>query len=208
MKYRAIVIGASAGGMHVVSRILAHLPADFKLPVIIVQHLHKTQDGYLIEFYNSNTILPVREAEDKLDIQPSHIYIAPPDYHLLIEQDETLSLSRDEKVNYSRPSIDVLFESAADVYGSELIGVILTGANNDGSHGLKCIMEHGGLTLVQDPETAQFPEMPRSAREYVTVDHVLDVDALGKFLMTVGTALPIVTVEKQAQAGGKGNGKA
>lgn len=206
MSYQAVVMGASAGGMRAINKILTYLSFDFKLPVIIVQHLHKTQDGYMIEFYNNNTALPVQEAEDKADILPANIYIAPPDYHLLVEQDETLSLSMEEKVNFSRPSIDVLFESAVDVYGSELIGVLLTGANNDGAHGLKCIMEHGGLTLVQDPDTAEFQEMPRSALEYVTAAHVLGVDGLGKFLMSMATEVAAGTDKKTI--GGRSNAKA
>lgn len=182
MEYRAIVIGASAGGIQAVAEILAGLPASFSLSVIIVLHLHKRQDDYLIQFYNDLTPLLVEEAAEKEKIVPGHIYVAPPDYHLLIERDETFSLSVDAKVNYSRPSIDVLFESAADVYGAGLAGVILSGANNDGAYGLKQIKEHGGLTLVQEPKTAGFPEMPRSAMACTEVDHVLATDDLGRFL--------------------------
>jgi two-component system chemotaxis response regulator CheB len=185
MEYRAIVIGASAGGIQAVAEILVRLPAYFSLSVIIVLHLHKRQDDYLVQFYNNRIPLQVEEAAEKEKIVPGHIYIAPPDYHLLIERDETFSLSVDEKVNYSRPSIDVLFESAADVYGAEVAGVILTGANNDGAYGLKQIKEHGGLTLVQEPKTAGFPEMPRNAMACTEVDHVFTIDEMGNFLATL-----------------------
>ncbi|MCI5223748.1 MAG: chemotaxis protein CheB [Candidatus Electrothrix sp. AR4] len=190
MGYRAIVIGASAGGIEAVTEILASLPARFTLPLVIVQHLHKEQDDYLIQFYNSRTQLEVEEAKEKEKIVPGRVYIAPPDYHLLIEQDETFSLSMDEKVNYSRPSIDVLFESAADVYSGELTGVLLTGANNDGAQGLRRIKKNGGLTLVQDPETAKFPEMPRSAMACTEIDHILTIHELGIFLTALQTDLP------------------
>ncbi|MGB5686108.1 MAG: chemotaxis protein CheB, partial [Candidatus Electrothrix sp.] len=124
MRYRAIVVGASAGGVEAFVHIFSKLPPLFSLPIIFVQHLHKDQDSTLARFYNDRTLLKVEEAEEKEQIQAGYIYIAPPDYHLLIERDETFSLSVDEKVNYSRPSIDVLFDSAADVYGADLIGVL------------------------------------------------------------------------------------
>ncbi|RWX45812.1 two-component system, chemotaxis family, response regulator CheB [Candidatus Electrothrix aarhusensis] len=185
MKYRAIVVGASAGGVEAFVHIFSKLPALFSLPIIFVQHLHKDQENTLAQFYNDRALLKVEEAEEKERILPGHIYIAPPDYHLLIERDETFSLSVDEKVNYSRPSIDVLFESAAEVYGAELVGVLLTGANHDGSCGLQKIKEHGGLTLVEDPTTAKFPEMPRSALACTDVDYILPLEELGEFLLTL-----------------------
>jgi len=186
MRCRAIVIGTSAGGIDAFVHILSALPAQFFLPIILVQHLHKDQLSTLARFYNESTLLKVEEAEEKVKIMPGHIYVAPPDYHLLIERDETFSLSVDEKVNYSRPSIDVLFESAADVYGTDLVGVLMTGANHDGSRGLQRIKEHGGLTLVEDPTTAKFPEMPRSALGCTDVDYVLPLGALADFLSTLG----------------------
>lgn len=191
MKYRAIVIGSSAGGIEAFVRILAYLPAQFGVPIINVQHIHKEQDGTLVRFYNDRSLLKVEEAEEKVRIMPGHIYVAPPDYHLLIERDETFSLSADEKVNYSRPSIDVLFESAADVYGAELVGVLMTGANHDGARGLNRIKEHGGLTLVEDPATAKFPEMPRSALACTDVDYILPLDQLRDFLVTLAAGRPL-----------------
>jgi two-component system chemotaxis response regulator CheB len=185
MRYRAIVIGTSAGGIEASIQVLGKLPPQFALPVILVQHLHKDQDRSLIQFYNDRVPLKVEEAEEKESIQPGRIYVAPPDYHLLIERDETFSLSVDEKVNYSRPSIDVLFESAADTYGAALIGVLMTGANHDGALGLQRIKGYGGLTLVEDPATAKFSEMPRSALACTEVDHVLPLEGLGSLLVSL-----------------------
>lgn len=151
MKYEAIVIGVSAGGLSALNRILPDLPSDFTLAVIIVQHMHTTGDNFLSSYLNDKCNLNVKEVDDKESILKNTIYIAPPNYHLLVEADRTFSLSIDEPVNYARPSIDVLFETAADVYTTNLIGVILTGANTDGSHGLKRIKASGGLSVVQDP---------------------------------------------------------
>lgn len=186
IKYRAIVIGTSAGGIEASVQILGKLPVTFALPIILVQHLHKDQDVVaLVQLYNDRIPVQVEEAEEKVKIQPGRIYLAPPDYHLLVERDETFSLSVDEKVNYSRPSIDVLFESAADVYGPSLIGVLMTGANHDGALGLQRIKQYGGVTLVEDPATAKFPEMPRSALACTEIDYVLPLDALGEVLFTL-----------------------
>ncbi|XCN75322.1 MAG: chemotaxis protein CheB [Candidatus Electrothrix aestuarii] len=191
MKYKAIVIGTSAGGIEAVVHILSELPAHFPLPIILVQHLHKNQDGSLIRFYNERLLLKVVEAEEKNRLQSGYVYLAPPDYHLLLERDETFSLSVDEKVNYSRPSIDVLFESAADVYGPGLVGIIMTGANHDGALGLQRIKALGGLTLVEDPATAKFSEMPRSALAACSeVDYTLSQGDLGKFLLTFVEGCP------------------
>jgi len=185
MKRRAVAVGCSAGGMQAVAALLAQLGPDFRLPLIIVQHLHREQGDYLYRHYASCTRLIVREAEEREKILPGHVYVAPPDYHLLIERDETFSLSVEEKVNFCRPSIDVLFESAADVYGPALAGVVLTGANSDGALGLKRIKDCGGLALVQQPETAQFPEMPRCALRCAPADQALPVEELGRLLNTL-----------------------
>ncbi|MBN1876767.1 MAG: chemotaxis protein CheB, partial [Anaerolineae bacterium] len=138
-EYQAIVIGVSAGGTTALKQLLPVFPRTYPLPLIIVQHLHPQQDKTLIELYNNLSALTVKEADEKEPIRPGYAYFAPPNYHLLIEDDKTFSLSIDEKVNYARPAIDVLFESAVDVYGPHLIGVILTGANNDGAAGLRRI---------------------------------------------------------------------
>jgi len=127
-------------------------------------------------------VLKVKFADEKELILPGRVYIAPPNYHLMIEEDRTFSLSIDEPVNFARPSIDVLFETAAEVYGQGLIGVILTGANDDGSFGLKRIKDHGGLCIVQHPDTAEVEAMPRSAIATTDVDHILPIDGMGPFL--------------------------
>ena len=179
MFYEAVVIGVSAGGINALKVIFTNISENFKLPVIIVQHLHPHSDTFLVEYLNSLSHLHIKEAEDKEQICAGTVYIAPANYHLLIEEDRTLSLNTDERVNYSRPSIDVLFKSAADVYQSKLIGIILTGANDDGVAGMKLIKKYGGLTVVQDPKNAEADYMPLSVLKEVTVDHIVDLDIIG-----------------------------
>lgn len=178
-QFEAVVIGASAGGIEALSTILPILPSFFPLPVIIAQHLHPKSDGYLVEFLNKQCSLTVKEAEDKERIKSGHIYLAPANYHLLIERDRSFSFNADEPVNFSRPSIDMLFETAADAYGHQLIGVILTGANNDGSMGLCKIQSLGGLIIIQDPKTAAIPRMPLSAIEKVNADYICSLPEIG-----------------------------
>ena len=180
-QYEALVIGASAGGMGALQQFLPSLPADFPLAVIVVQHLHPASDSFHVQMYNDKCLLPVKEAEDKEPAKPGVVYCAPPGYHLLIERDKTFALSCDEKVNYSRPSIDVLFESAAAVYGKKLIGVIMTGANADGANGLHAVKNKGGLALVQDPGSAEVSFMPQAALERTKVDYILDIPQLVEF---------------------------
>ena len=180
--FEAMVIGVSAGGLAALGKILPELSEDFPLAVLIVQHMRRDADGFLWRHLDTLSRLTVKEAEDKEAIQPKTVYIAPPDYHLLVEPDRTLSLSADERVNFSRPSIDVLFETAAEVYQQRLIGVILTGANNDGTHGLQTIKSYGGLAMVQSPESAESDAMPRSAIAEVAVDHIVPLDRMGQFL--------------------------
>ena len=177
-KYKAIVIGASAGGMKALTLLLSSLPEGFPLPILIVQHQHPNQDDFYIHYYSEQCKLKVKEAEGKEFVKSGVVYFAPPNYHLLIEEDRSILLSIDEKVNYSRPSIDVLFESASDVYRSELIGIILTGANNDGSKGVSRIESNGGLTIAQDPATAEYPVMPQSAINTVGVDYILPLEKI------------------------------
>ena len=180
--HAAIAIGVSAGGVNALSIILPAFPEDFTMPVIVVQHRVPDSDDDLITHLNRQAPLLVKEAEIGERIGRGAIYIAPPDYHLLVEDDHTFSLSDDPPVNHARPSIDVLFESAADAYGKELVGVILTGANSDGALGLKCIKENGGMTIVQDPENAESACMPRAAIELVGPDHILALNEIGPFL--------------------------
>ncbi len=183
MKYKAIVIGTSAGGLNALQIILNPLPDDFALPILIVQHRSPAPNDFLALSLNSSCQLLVKEAEEKEDIKPGYVYIAPANYHLLIEQDKTLSLSIDEKVRYSRPSIDVLFETAAEVYQSALIGIILTGANNDGTAGLKKIKAYGGLIIAQNPATAESEMMPSSAIKANIVDKILSLTEITPFLV-------------------------
>lgn len=186
--FRAVVIGVSAGGLDALTVLLPGLPEEFPLPVVVVQHLLPGSGGYLVESLDQKCALAVKEAEEKEALRPGCIYIAPPDYHLLVEWDETLSLSIDEKVHCSRPSIDVLFESAAYAWSSGVIGVILTGASADGAKGLALIKERGGMTIVQDPATAEQPIMPRAAIEATQVDYVLGLEEIGEKLIQLGTA--------------------
>jgi two-component system chemotaxis response regulator CheB len=160
---QAVVIGASAGGLQALKHLLPALPASFGCPVMIVQHVSPHSDNYMVQMLNELSALTVKEADEKEKIMAGTVYVAPPDYHLLVENDFTLSLSVEEKVNYSRPSIDVLFETAADAYGSHLMGIVLTGANADGADGLLYIKKKGGFTIVQQPEDAETPAMPAAA---------------------------------------------
>lgn len=182
MRYEAIVMGVSAGGMEALRSILPLLPAVFTPAVIIVQHMHPFSDDFLTHYLNGRCKLMVKQADEKEKIISGIIYIAPPNYHLMIEEDRTFSLSIDKPVNYARPSIDVLFETAADVYRTKVAGVILTGANADGAHGIKRIEESGGLTIIQDPKTAEFDAMPKTAIASANVDYVLPLDKIGPFL--------------------------
>lgn len=183
MRYKAIVIGASAGGMEAIKTILMPLRAGFAAAILIVQHLSAHSDGYMARYLNEQCKINVKEADEKEKILPGNAYIAPANYHLLVEKDETLSLSVDPKVNYSRPAIDVLFDSAAEVYRDKLIGIILTGANNDGSKGLKKIRELGGLAIVQDPSTAEADFMPKAAIKITEVDYILSLKEISHKLI-------------------------
>ncbi|MBP8000220.1 MAG: chemotaxis protein CheB [Chloroflexi bacterium] len=180
---RAIVMGVSAGGTDALRQILPVLPPEFPFPIIVVQHLHPQQDDYLAQHYDSLCALSIKEAEEKETIQPGFVYIAPANYHLLIEDDRTFSLSIDPRVNFARPSVDVLFESAADVYRALLIGVVLTGANQDGAAGLHIIQKNGGLVVVQDPATAQASAMPQAAIVATQKPHIIPLNGIGPFLV-------------------------
>ena len=182
--YEIVAVGVSAGGLEALSCIVPNLPASVTLAMIIVQHIREDADGFLPDYLNIKSALPVQEAMDKEPILPGTIYIAPANYHLLVEEDRTFSLSTESRVNWSRPSIDLLFESVADVYGDKSIGVILTGANDDGSMGLKKIKEFGGLAIVQDPETALYGLMPKAALQAVQPDRVLKLEEIAPFLAT------------------------
>jgi two-component system, chemotaxis family, protein-glutamate methylesterase/glutaminase len=177
-----VVIGGSAGAIQALPVILAQLPATFGLPVVVVLHRLEGSSGYLQQYFGQHCALRVVEVEDKQPLRCGQVYIAPAGYHTLIEAGGHFSLSIDPRVNYSRPSIDVLFESAVDVYRNRLVGVILTGANSDGSAGLKKIKQAGGLAVVQCPATAVADFMPKAALRVTAVDQVLDLQGIGRFL--------------------------
>lgn len=159
----AVVIGASAGALEALSGILPLLPSDFPLPIMVVVHVPPDKRSVLAELFEAKCQVKVLEVEDKEPVKPGTVYFAPPDYHLLVEDDDRLALSSEEPVLFSRPSIDVLFESAADIWGERLIGIILTGANHDGSKGLKAVAAAGGTTIVQNPDEASATAMPEAA---------------------------------------------
>lgn len=183
MRYEAIVIGASAGGLQALKTLLTAFPASFPFPIAIVQHIADRSESVMAELLDRASRIAVNEAEDKELLRPGTAYLAPPGYHLLIEPDRSVSLSVDERVNYACPSIDVLFESAAEVFGKALIGIILTGANADGAHGLKTIKEHGGLAIVQNPENSESPAMPRAALAATEVDYIVNLEQLAPLLL-------------------------
>ncbi|MBO9518503.1 MAG: chemotaxis protein CheB [Porphyrobacter sp.] len=181
---RAVVIGASAGAIEALSVILPALPADFPAPVLIVVHIPADRGNFLSPLFAAKCQVSVREAEDKERAEPGTVYFAPSDYHLLVETDGTLALSGDEPVQHSRPSIDVLFESAADAYGAGLIGVVLTGANEDGSAGAHSIAVADGTLVVEDPSRAYADTMPRAAIRKCPGAHVMPLDAIAPFLIS------------------------
>ena len=180
--YSAIAIGGSAGSMEALISIFSALPKDFKLPIITVCHVHPRDEGGLVEVFSRHVDFRVREVEDKEKVCSGIIYFAPANYHLLLESERTFALSVDEKVNYSRPSIDVFFDSAAMALGDGLIGILLTGANNDGATGIKSIKKYGGLTIAQNPEEAVHPTMPQAAIATGSVDRILSIAEIIRFL--------------------------
>jgi two-component system chemotaxis response regulator CheB len=181
----AVVIGASAGALEALSDILPALPAGYTLPVIIVVHLPPDKKSLLAELFQRKCHIDVREAEDKEPLSGGTIYFAPPDYHLLVEMDKSLSLSNEEPVLYSRPSIDVLFESAADAYGPGLVAIVLTGANQDGANGLRAVCESGGTAIVQSPDGAFASAMPEAAIRACPGARVLPVSEIALYLQGI-----------------------
>jgi two-component system, chemotaxis family, protein-glutamate methylesterase/glutaminase len=177
MKTKLVVVGTSAGGLRALERILGSLPGGFPLAIVAVQHRSKDSTDAYPAVVGATTSLPVQEAEDGEPILPGRVYVAPPDYHVLVEPGR-LALSTDDPVNFSRPSIDVLFESAADAYGSGLVAVLLTGANADGANGLRRVKQTGGVAIVQDPHTAESPEMPAAGIAGAPVDMILPLGAI------------------------------
>ncbi len=182
LRYDAVVIGVSAGGLKALRTILPALSPYFPVPVLVVQHLSPQADDFLARFLNEISQVKVKEADEKEPLLPGTVYLAPPNYHLLVETDKTLSLSVEGRVNYARPSIDVLFLTASEAFGARLIGLVLTGANDDGSRGLKRIKQRGGLALVQDPATADADHMPRAAITAANPDAIIPLQEIAAFL--------------------------
>ena len=178
----AIVIGTSAGGVEALSVLLPALPAGLRSPVFIVQHLPRDRPSRLVEIFAPRCVLPVREPDDKEPVEAGTVYFAPPDYHLLLDPGPMVSLSVDEAVHFSRPSIDVLFESASEVYGDGLLAIILTGASKDGALGLDAVRRARGTTVVQQPDTALVPLMTEEALNRGPVDFVLPLEAIAGLL--------------------------
>jgi two-component system chemotaxis response regulator CheB len=185
---QAIVVGASAGAIQALSRILPILPKDYPIPVLVVVHIPTDRADLLAPLFQAMCRVVVKEAEDKEPIRPGFVYFGPSDYHLLVEPDRTVSLSSDEPVLYSRPSIDVLFESAADAYGERLVGVVLTGANEDGANGLWAVGAAGGVALAEDPAEAFAPAMPSAALARCAEAQSMSLDAIAAYLVGLGAS--------------------
>ena len=184
---QAVVIGASAGALEALTAILPSLPEHFPLPLMVVVHMPADKPSVLAELFQAKCRIQVREAEDKEPVSGGTAYFAPPDYHLLVEADRSLSLSNDEPVLHSRPSIDVLFESAADAYGPALIAIVLSGANHDGAAGLKAVSEAGGKTIVQNPKGAFAAAMPEAAMTMCPSARVLTPQRIATYLQKVSS---------------------
>lgn len=187
--FECVIIGASWGGIEAVGSILEKLPEAFPLPIIVVLHQHRKSGAHIPEIFSRKCVLRVKEAEEKEKLSPQTVYIAPANYHLLIEKGGTLSLSIEKPVNYSRPSIDVSFISAAQAYRDALIGILLTGANHDGSEGVVHIKRYGGLAIIEDPDTAKVDTMPRSALSRTKVDQVLNLADIPDYLLAITMGL-------------------
>lgn len=183
------MIGTSWGGLNALSQVVAGLPATFALPLVIVQHRSPDAPGFLAELLQTRTRLCVVEVDDKRPIAPGHVFVAPPNYHLLFDRGY-FALTTDAPVRYSRPSIDVTFVSAADEYGRRAVGVVLTGANEDGASGLKRIADRGGYTIVQDPMTAEGAAMPRAALRAVPKARVMPLERIANHLITIAPPRP------------------
>lgn len=178
-----VIIGGSAGSTDILFQLIPSLPQDYPVPVVVVTHRPNHTETSLVDLLQKVSVIKVKEADEKEKIEPGTVYIAPADYHLLIENDRTFSLDAGQKVLYSRPSIDVTFDCAAEVYGSSAIGIILSGASEDGAMGLEQIGTSGGVTIVQKPETAQSDYMPLAAIKRTNIDHVMTITAITEALL-------------------------
>lgn len=177
-----LVIGGSAGSLDVLLRVFPKLKSDLHFPIVIVLHRKSSSDSSLTDLFSSRTNIEVKEIEDKQSLMPGKIYVAPADYHVLFEKEDLLSLDFSEKVNYSRPSIDVTFESASEIFGAGVVCLVLSGANGDGAHGLRIVKHHGGRAIIQDPTTAESPYMPLQMLLAVTPDAILKTEEMAEFI--------------------------
>ena len=178
----ALIIGGSAGSLEVLLKVLPALDTDLAFPVLIVIHRKNGADSLLPELLSGRTRLTVKEAEEKELLLPGVIYIAPSDYHVLVEMDHTLSLDYSEKINYSRPAIDASFQTAAEVYQDRLACILLSGSNADGVDGLKYVKQWGGMVVIQNPDNAQVAYMPNQAKSQVKIDHILNAEDMAEFI--------------------------
>jgi two-component system chemotaxis response regulator CheB len=185
--FRVVVIGASAGGGEALAKILSKLPADYGLPILVVQHLHPRDDGGFAEHLDREIGLTVVAPCDKQKIERGRIYIAPANYHMLVERNGAIALSTEGRVNWSRPSIDVLFESAARAWEEGVIAILLSGANADGAEGMGAVRAAGGVTIAHDPASAQGPVMPQAAIDAGVVDKVMTLEGIWELLIERGT---------------------
>jgi len=180
--YSIVAVGTSWGGLSAMRRVLGGLPQDFPIPIVIVQHRGKDSDSILSQLLQDSTDLKVCEIEDKDVLEAGRVHVAPADYHVMLEPGYA-SLTVEEPVRFSRPSIDVMFDSAAETYGPRAIGVVLTGANEDGARGLAQIVKRGGRALVQDPKTAEIPTMPEAAIRAVPSAEIVPLHKLARRLI-------------------------
>jgi two-component system chemotaxis response regulator CheB len=187
--YDLVVVGTSWGGLTALRTLVGALPASFRMAVTLVQHRHKDSDHVLRTLLQERSPLVVCEVEDKMPLEEGHIYVAPPDYHTLVEPGH-FALSTEAPVRFSRPSIDVTFTSAADAYGHRMVGVILTGANSDGANGLRRVSDLGGLAIIQDPETAESATMPAAAHAAVPRARVMPLPQIADYLVTLPSGNP------------------
>jgi two-component system chemotaxis response regulator CheB len=187
--YDLVVVGTSWGGLDALRTLVSGLPGSFQMAVTLVQHRHKDSDHMLRTLLQERSSLAVCDVEDKMPLEHGHIYVAPPDYHTLVEPGH-FALSTDAPVRYSRPSIDVTFSSAADSYAHRTVGIVLTGANADGANGLRRISDRGGLALIQDPESAESKMMPTAARNAVPRARVMTLEGIAAYLTSLPAGVP------------------
>ena len=186
-KYKVVIVGGSAGSLEVLLQIIPNLQVLNDFALVIVLHRKNGDDTTLEELFSLKTSIPVREVEDKTPLVSGNIYIAPADYHLLFEKSGVLSLDISEKINYSRPSIDVSFESVAEAYEKEVLAILLSGANADGTDGLKVIKQFGGTVIIQNPKSAAMPFMPQNAISNLEPDAVLNVEEIATLFSKINS---------------------